>query len=61
MLFDFLHLLSSDESDSFDDRSDKLGSDSRSSGTYSFRVFSFHFDNSVGSVSILGSGIFAPT
>ena len=61
LLFYLLYFLSSDESDSLDDESDKLGSDSGSYGTYSFRTFSLHFYNSVGSVSVLGSDVFAPT
>ena len=58
MILDFLYLLLSDESDSLDDESDNDGSDSGSSGTCSFPL---HFDNSVSSVSGLGSGVFVPT
>ena len=39
LLFDFLYLLSSEESDSLNYGSDELGSDSRSSVTYSFCPF----------------------
>ena len=59
--FDFLYSLSSDESDSLDDESDDDGSDSGYSGTYPFCEFSLRVDNSVGSVSGLGSSVFAPT
>ena len=58
LIFDFM---SSYQSDSFDDESDGDGSDSGSSGTYSFCAFSLRFDDSVGSVNGLGSGIFLPT
>ena len=61
LLFGLLYFLSSDESDSLGDDSDKLGSDSGSSCTYSFCAFSLCFDHSVGSVSLFGCGIFAPT
>ena len=44
-----------------DDESDDDGSDSGSSGTYYFCAFSLRFDDYVGSVSGLGSGIFVPT
>ena len=57
--FCFVHLQSF--VDSIDDAFDKLGSNSGSSGTYSFCTFSLGFDDSVGSVSVLGSGVFAPT
>ena len=60
-LFESLYLLSSDESDSLYDESDELGSDSGSSGTYSFHAFSLRFDESIGIVSVLGSEVFAPT
>ena len=55
-----MYLMSSDESDLIDDDSDYDGSDSGSSGTYYFCTFSFCFEDSVGSVSSLGSGVFAP-
>ena len=55
----FLYFLSSDESDSLDDESDKLGYESESSVTYSFCYVSLSFYNYV--VSILGSDVFAPT
>ena len=55
-----MYLLSSDKSDSLDDESNDYGSDSGSSGMYYFPVFYFHFDDSVGRVSVLGSGIFIP-
>ena len=61
LLLDFLYFLSSDESDSLDDESDEDGCDYGSYGTYSFRAFSLCFDDSVGSVNGLGSGLFAPT
>ena len=51
-----LYFLSSDESDLLDDESEELGSDSRYSGTYSFRAFSLRFDDSA--VSFLGSDVF---
>ena len=60
LLLDFLYLLSSDKSYSLDDGSDKLGSESGSSGTYSFCAFYFRFGDSVGSVSVLVSAIFSP-
>ena len=60
-LFDLLYFLSSDESYSPGDDSDDDGSDYGSSGTYSFCAFYLRFDNSVGSVSGLVSGIFVPT
>ena len=53
--------LSLDKLDSLDDDYDKLGSDSGSSGTYSYRAISLRFDNYVGSVSVLGSDNFAST
>ena len=40
---------------------EKLGSDSGSSGKYPFHDFSLRFDDSVGSVCVLGFGIFTPT
>ena len=55
-----LYFLSSDESDSLNDKSDELGSDSGSSGMYYFCAFSLRFDESVVSVSILESGVFSP-
>ena len=55
----FLYFLSSDKSNSLDDDSDKLGSDSVSSVTYYFCAFSLHFYKSI--VSVLGSIVFAPT
>ena len=61
LTFYLLYLMSLDESDLLDDESDKLGSDSRYSGTYSFRAFYLRFDDYIGSVSVLVSGIFAPT
>ena len=51
----------SDESDLLDDKFGELGSDYGSSGTYSFCAFSLCFDDSIGSVSVLGSEVFAPT
>ena len=56
-----LYFLSSEESDSLNDESENVRSDSGSSGTYSFTAFSLRFDDSVGRVSGLGSGIFVPT
>ena len=58
---DNLYLLSSEKSDYLDDESENLGSDSGSSGRYSFRFFCLRFDDSVGSVSVLGYCSFAPT
>ena len=52
LLLYFLHLLSSDESDSLDDKSDNYGSDSWSSGIC---TFPFRFDNSIGCVHDVGS------
>ena len=53
--------MSSDESDSLNHESDGLGSDSGSSGTYSFHNFYFRFDKYIVSVSVLGSDAFALT
>ena len=53
--------MSSNESDSLNDESAKLGYDSRSSGTYSFCDFPLRFYKSVVSVIVLRSDIFAPT
>ena len=58
LLFDLMYLMSSDESDLIDDDSDFDGSDSGSSGRYYFCTFSFCFEDSVGSVGSLGSGVF---
>ena len=57
LLLDLLYLLSSDESDLLDDESDNDGSDSGSAGTC---TFPFRFDESVGRVCGVGSGIFFP-
>ena len=57
LLLDFLHFMSSEESDYLDDESDYGGSDSRSAGTCSFP---FRFDNSISHVCGVGSGIFFP-
>ena len=46
-----------DKSDSLDDESDDDGSDCGSSGTC---AFPFPFDDSVGRVSGVGSGVFVP-
>ena len=61
LLFDLMYFLSSEKSDLLNDESDDDGYDSGSSGTYSFCAFSLCFDNSVGSVSGLGYGVFVPT
>ena len=61
MIFGLLYFLPSDKSDSLNYESDKLGSDSISSHTYSFHDFSLRFDNSIGSVGVLGYVIFVPT
>ena len=61
LLSDSLYLLSLDQSDLLNDKSEKLGSDSGPYDTYSFYIFSLCFDDSVGSVSVLGSGSFEPT
>ena len=53
--------MSSDESDLIDYESNGLGSDSGSSGTHYFNDFYLRFYESVGSVSVLGSDVFAPT
>ena len=53
--------MSSEKSDPLNDESDKLGSDSGSSGTYYFCAFSLCFDESVVSVNVLGSEVFVPT
>ena len=58
LLFDLMYFLSLDESYSLNEEYDYDDSDSRSSGTYYFCAFSLRFDDSVGSVSGLGSGIF---
>ena len=55
LLFDFLYLLSSDESYCLNDEDDKLGYDSGSSFTH------FFLDKSIVSVSVLGSDVFVPT
>ena len=60
-LLDLLYFLSSDESDLLNDDSDYVGSYYGSSSTYSFHSFSLSFDNYVGCVSGLGSGVFLPT
>ena len=44
-----------------DDESDHDESDSGSSGMYYFTAFLLLFDNSVGIVNALGSGVFLPT
>ena len=49
--------MSSEKSYSLDDKSDNDGSDSKSSGTC---TFPFHFDDSVGGVSGMGSVVFVP-
>ena len=59
-IFYFLYYLSLNESESLDDDYDDHGLNSGSSGTYSFCAFSLRFYNSVGSVSVLGSGVFSP-
>ena len=61
LLLGLLYFLLSEESDSLNDEYDDDGSDYESSGTYSFPAFSLHFENSVGRVSGLGSGVFVPT
>ena len=61
LIFDFMYLLSLDESDSLDDESDDDVSDSGSSGTYYFHALSLRFENCVGSVSGLESVVFVPT
>ena len=43
------------------DKPDDDGSDSGSSGTYSFHAFYLRFDDSADSISGLGSDIFVPT
>ena len=58
LILDLLHLLSLYESDSLEDESGDDGSDSEGSGTY---YFTLRFDNSVGIVSGLGSGVFVST
>ena len=50
--------MSSEESYLINNKSDDCRSDSGSSGTYSFPAFYLRFDNSVGYVSGLVSGIF---
>ena len=54
LFLSYIFFLSLDESDSLDDESDELGSDTRSSGTYYFCAFSLYFENSAVSVSVLG-------
>ena len=61
LIFDFIYLMSSDESGLIDDEYDDDGSDSGSSGTYYFWDLYLRFDYSVGSVSGLAYGIFVPT
>ena len=60
MIFDFLYLLSSDESDFLNDESDSDGYNSKSSGTYYFCAFSLRFEYSAGSVGGLGYGVSVP-
>ena len=55
LLLDFLYLLSLEESDLLDDESENDGSDSGYSGTCAFPL---SFDESVGRVSGLESGVF---
>ena len=57
LLLDLMHLLSLDESDFLDDESKTYDSDSVSSSTCSFLL---SFEDFVGHVSSLGSGIFLP-
>ena len=57
LLLDLLYFLSSEESDLLDDESGDDGYVSWSSGTC---AFSLRFDEFVGRVSGLGSGIFVP-
>ena len=56
-----MYLLSLEESDSLDDKFDYDGSDYGCSGTCYFTTFSSVFDESVGHISGLGSGVFIPT
>ena len=56
-----LYLLLSDELKFLNDESDNDGYDSGFSGTYYFFDFSLNFDDSVGHVSGLWSGVFIPT
>ena len=58
LLSDLLYLLSSDESDFFNDESDDDGSESGSAGTC---AFPFCSDDSVGHFSGMGTNIFVPT
>ena len=51
--------MSLEKLDSLDDESDKLGSDSGSSGMYYFCAF-FRFDESIVSVNVLGYVVFTP-
>ena len=60
LISNFLYLLSSDESDSLDDKSDNNGSESGSSSTYSFPGFPLCFGNFVVHVTGLGYGFFLP-
>ena len=53
--------MSSAKSDSIYNESDELGSDSGSSGMYYFSDFCLCSDESIDSVSVLGSDVFAPT
>ena len=53
--------MSSEKSDYLNDETDKVGSDSGSSGTYSFCAFYIRFDESIVSGSVLGSDILGPT
>ena len=61
LLLDLMYFLSLEESDSLNGESDDDWSDSGSSGAYSFPNFSLRLENSVGSVGVLGYGIFVPT
>ena len=53
--------MSLENSYSLDDEYEDDVSDSGSSVTYYFCDFSLRFDNYVGSVNVLGSGVFTPT
>ena len=53
--------MSLEELDLLNDESDEIGSDSGYSVTYYFCTLYLPFDKFVGSVSVLGSDIFAPT
>ena len=61
LILDLIYLLSLDESDSLDDDSDNESNDDGSdSGSASTFTFTFRFEEFVGYVCGVGSGVFVP-